>query len=200
MSAPRRRGFSFVEVMIGTFVLSILGLGVAGMQGSVEKTLSTDSRRMDAVARASRALEQVARQMRSASLSSLKTKPYGYQTWQAPTNGTAMDELQFQALVYDPENPADLATASDAFTLQLIASSTDPVNGKDDDNDGAVDSKCLVLVRPDLPDLNILDHVSSCELELNDRTLEIRAIVSLRTPAGVTLVESVTASVEIRND
>jgi prepilin-type N-terminal cleavage/methylation domain-containing protein len=200
MKLRRRRGFSFVEVMVGTFVLSILGLGIAGMHGSVEKTLGTDTRRMDASARATRALEQATRQLRSATLSSFRTLPTGFQTWQTPTNGVVMDDLQFQALIYDPEDPDSLPTASDTFTLQVVASSGDPVNGEDDDNDGAVDSRSLVLVRPDLPDVVILDHVSSCEFELEDRTLEIRAIVSLRTPTGVTILERATASVEIRND
>lgn len=200
MNARRRRGFSLVEVMIGAFVLSILGLGIAGMQGSVEKTLGTDTRRMDAAVRATRALEQVARQMRSATLSSLRTLPTGYQTWQAPTNGAVMDDLQFQALVFDPDNPDAIATASDTFTLQLVESAGDPSNGQDDDKDGAIDSRSLVLVRPGQPDYLVLDHVSACELEINDRTLEIRATVSLRTPTGVTIIESATASVEIRND
>jgi Prokaryotic N-terminal methylation motif len=200
MLSRRQRGISFVEVMVGTFVLSILGLGIAGMQGSVEKTIGTDTVRFDARLKATRALETLSRQMRSASLATMRTLPSGFESWQLVEEEVEMNNLQFQAMVFDGDDPDALPTLSGAFEITAEASADDPANGYDDDHDGVVDSSRLVLDQPDGPELDLLDNVSACAFELNDRTLEMRITVSLRAPNGVLITESATGSVEIRND
>ena len=199
--APRRNaGFSFVEIMIAMFAFAIIGLGIAGMQTPVEKAIGLDTVRFDARTRATRALEQVARQVRSASLSSLQTLPTGFQTLQPVVAGTAMDDLQFESYAYDADDPDGLAVPGGTYNLQLVAATEDPTNGLDDDKDGVVDGYDLVYTPDGQPAARLLKNVTACQMTLQDRTLRLSVSVQLRAPGGQLLTESATAAVEIRND
>src|SRR5688572_25591262 len=99
MNAPRMRrcrGVSLVEIMVSTVVLGVLGLGVSGASGPASRAMETDSARFDARSRAARGLEELARQMRSVALSSLRTIPEGFESLQPVEDGVEMDDFSFR--------------------------------------------------------------------------------------------------------
>ncbi len=200
MSCENERGLSLLEVLISGVITSIIALAAVNMRVPMQQALGSDTIRMEARSRASRALERVTHDLRGASFATLKTLPVGFKTWQTATPNNDMDDLQYQSYTFDPDTADELPTLSGARILQLVDSPEDPGDGKDNDGDGVTDEKTLTLELPGQQPDELIDNVTSCALRISGRTLEIQIRVTLRSPKGDLLSESVSDSVEIRND
>ena len=82
-SRTKVRGFTLIEIMIGTAVLSIIAMALAGVTELASKSLDTNATIVEAQSRVHRALNKVQRSFRCASLSTLQYLPAGFQTLQA---------------------------------------------------------------------------------------------------------------------
>jgi prepilin-type N-terminal cleavage/methylation domain-containing protein len=201
----RDRGFSFVEIMISTVVLGIIGLGVSGVSGPASRALETDMARFDARARASRALETAARQLRCVALSSLETFPAGFETAQSVVAGVEMDDLCFRSYSYDADDPTSVPQLTpgagiDPCRIYLASPAEDPANGLDDDSDGLIDGMDLMFERPGEQPLVLCRNVAAASLRLDERNLNLTVTVSVRAPSGVMITENASITVEVRND
>ena len=113
--------------------------------------------------------------------------------------GQENDDLQFQALEA-PAASAAMPALSDPFTLRASAPFGEPTNGVDDDGDGVIDERDVVLVRPAMPAEVLVTGVTGFGLVLENRTLRLTAEVSRRVPGGRVIRELSAKTVEVRND
>lgn len=196
----RARGFSLVEVMISLVCFSIIGLGVAGVGTASSTSMKINAARLECQRRADRCLERLVRTVRTASLGEMLTMPEGFQSPQPIVDGVDMDDLTFRTFaVQGPDNGA-LPALTEPYVVTTQASEIDPTNGVDDDGDGIIDGRDLVVQRPGQAPEVLARNVSPLTFVCDGRTLSIRLGVQMRSPDGSILQAIVSRIVEIRND
>lgn len=130
-----QRGFTFLEMMAVVVVLAIVGgLGVQALQMTTKASTSTVFH-SELDTRAHRAVHRIVRELQEAQLASLLPEPL------EPFGTAALDYAC--AEVSDDERIVIGAYRR----LELLPSSTDALDGIDNDGDGLVDEHDLWLVR-----------------------------------------------------
>jgi prepilin-type N-terminal cleavage/methylation domain-containing protein len=129
-----RRGFTLVEMLIGATILAMLvgsmGVVVLSARGVYEQGLSSAVLE----ARGRRTLQRISSELTGA-IVSLTTLP--------PANGEG-PVIAFQTC---KGFAAGAMTKSSPTRIELRAEPTDPDDGVDNDHDGSIDEKQIVLVR-----------------------------------------------------
>lgn len=130
----RVRGHTLLEVAIGLGAFSALLLGTMSVTLSTKDALEATTRASEVSSRAQRVIDRVADELSLAGTSTLvpaPSAPFGTSTF----------------LFREPAGlAADVVQWSDASRLDLRADPRDADNGLDDDDDGFVDERSLVLV------------------------------------------------------
>ena len=195
-----RRGFSLIEMMVGTCCVAIFALAFHATSQSATTAIQENSSRHSASVRAHRWSETCSQALRSACLSTLRTIPAGFTTPQPLAENVAYPNLRFDALTYDAANPETLAEADGPFILSCVASPTDPDNGVDDDGDGTADEDQLVLERPDGTTKIVAFDVTALSITKSGRKLRISLQSAQNLGRKHVALEDAFADVEIRND
>lgn len=132
----RKAGFTLIEVAIAASILALLLASVGTFQAISQKASRTMVVRSDLERRADRALQTITRALRGAGVHTLipdPTSAFGSDTitFQTPTGVSGAGVVSFSA-------PSRIALALDTGEAD---------NGVDDDGDGRVDERALVITR-----------------------------------------------------
>lgn len=211
---PSRSGFSLVELVIAFTVLSLIlgSIGMVGIAGRDAYQEGLNSATLET--RARNALERVASELTAGVQGTLTAAP-------ALTLGAS--SIQFQACQGWAGGAMILGTRT---SIVLESDPTDANNGVDDDNDGFVDERQLVLVRdagqpdevrailcrnvrelmagetPNMLDDNgngLVDESGFCVSDDGQGTLRLRLSIEARDPKNNLVVRTLETSVHMRN-
>jgi prepilin-type N-terminal cleavage/methylation domain-containing protein len=131
----RRLGFTLIEMLIGATVLAMLvgsiGIVVRSARGAYEQGLSSAALE----ARGRRTVARIATELTAGMGASLATTP------PAVTNASTIEFRTCTGFA------AGAITSSTPTRIELRAEPSDPDDGVDNDNDGSIDEKQIVLVR-----------------------------------------------------
>ncbi|MBI4882180.1 MAG: prepilin-type N-terminal cleavage/methylation domain-containing protein [Planctomycetes bacterium] len=198
MSRPQA-GFSLVEMMAATVAVAIMSLGIFSVMQSSATAMRTNAAQLDAYQKAARVFQKIERHVRGASLANLATLPAGFETAQPLAEGIEVDNLILCTMVSTPGAEEELPALSAPLAVYLEPSATDPVNGLDDDRDGVVDGRNLVLDRPGHAPERIASGIAAFGASLSGQSLTLSVDVAVRQPDGSARVETKAHTLEIRN-
>lgn len=195
----RQRGFSLVEMMVATAATAVMALGILGVVQSSSAAVRLNASQLDSHNKTARTFQGIERLVRASSLATYQTIPDGFETLQPVADGVPMDDLWFQSLEAPGGDPDALPALSVQLGLYLMASPSDPVNGLDDDRNGVVDGRILVLDRAGQLQ-TLMTEVTSWTAVLSGSALTLTVDVASRIPDGGARVERQSRTLEIRND
>jgi prepilin-type N-terminal cleavage/methylation domain-containing protein len=210
----KRGGFTLIEVMIGVTVMALF-LGAVGMvtlsaQGVYEQGISSASLE----ARARRAVQRIASELTAAVAASITPRPEGAMGGSEFTFRTSMGFV------------GPVQQWSSTSRIQLRPDPRDANDGIDNDSDGLIDERQIVLVRDvglgteteavicggvrellegetaNLVDENgngLLDEPGLSFLIDDNDTLMIRLTLEARDPNNLVVMRTVQTSVHLRN-
>lgn len=196
----RERGSSLIEIVMAVSAFSIIALGFVGVSRSATTTIENGSLRQGAALAGNRGCERMVRALRSGSFASLRTVPYGYSTAQPVTAGTEFDNLTFTCFPFDPDSPDSLPTTGTSMSIGLVASATDPANGRDDDRDGIVDGRDVAMTPSGGTAELLVQNATAFSGVLNGRTVTFTVTLARRGSNGKVITNEITQTVEVRND
>ncbi len=210
----RRNGFTLVEMLIGATVLAMLvgsmGVVVLSARGVYEQGLSSAALE----ARGRRTVARIATELTAAQAASLTT---------VPPAQTDASTIQFRTCT---GFTAGAMTVSTLTRIELRPEPSDPDDGIDNDNDGSIDEKQIVLVRnagtgnqvesvicggvrellqgetANLADDNgngLVDEGGLSFALVGTGTVTIRLTLESRDPHGQLVARTVESSVHMRN-
>ena len=213
MRVNKRSGFSLVEM---TIAVSILGVAL-GSAAMVSKT-GGDAHQTNAAIQSlenslNQSLARLATELASCGVNHLNPDPI---------EGLPYQDLDYQVVVGYTDTTPDLSA-----TRQIVAEAEggDANDGIDNDGDGLIDERTLVLVRDvglaterrvvlckgvleylegetfngDDDNGNVLEDEPGFHLERNGRVITIRLSVGKQGPGGLTLVRTAELDVRLRN-
>jgi prepilin-type N-terminal cleavage/methylation domain-containing protein len=142
MKQPQRHaacattGFTLVELMISVSILALLMVSVAAFQTRTQQTSKSVVVRAELERRGERVLQQITSELRPLGIHTLVPDP---------TSDLGTDTLTF-------EKPTDVTAAgvvtwSTQTTIGLVMDNNELDNGLDDDDDGRIDERRLVITR-----------------------------------------------------
>jgi prepilin-type N-terminal cleavage/methylation domain-containing protein len=210
----RRSGFTLIEMLIGATVLAMLvgsmGAVVLSARGVYEQGLSSAALE----ARGRRTVTRLATELTAGQAISLATVP------PAQTNAST---IQFQTCTGFAGGVITLSTPT---RIELRAEPSDPDDGVDNDHDGSIDEKQIVLIRnyglpnqvesvicggvrkllqgetANMADDNgngLIDEGGLSFALVGNGTVTIRLTLEARDPHGRLVAQTVESSVHMRN-
>jgi prepilin-type N-terminal cleavage/methylation domain-containing protein len=211
----KRAGYTLIEVSIAAGVLGVLLLSTMSATKSAQDVYETARRPSALETRVERALNRIVGELSLAGNANLSAAIVG-------TFGCA--EVAFRT----PTGiVANVVQWSDATRIRLELSPEDADNGVDDDNDGMIDERRIVLVRAEgtadeqtviiatnvaenaqgeLPSNLVDDNANGVTDEAglsfmrNNRGLTVRLTMGARDANGRVILRSASTSITLRND
>ena len=219
-ACSRSHGFTLVEMLIGATVLAMLvgsmGAVVLSSRGVYEQGLTSAALE----ARARRTVARIAHELTGAQSASLALTPPSAPPAPEPPNAST---IQFRTCT---GFAAGAMTLSSLTRIELRPEPGDPDDGIDNDNDGSIDEKQIVLVRnagtgsqvesvicggvrellqgetANMADDNgngLRDEGGLSFALVGNGTVTIRLTLEARDPHGQLVMQTVESSVHVRN-
>lgn len=195
-----------MEMMVATASLMVMSAGIVGVTSLAQSSLATNAKVHTAHVAGARALDRLQRFVRGSSWSTEFATVAGVQEPQTLDDLAELgfagpyDNLTFRSFLVNPDDPNAMPVLSEPFRIYLQDDPTEPPNGVDDDGDGVVDERHLVLDAPDADPLVISGGVVSFQVRPENRTLHFDVTTATSPIRGSTVSQTTTLSVEIRND